>query len=202
MMIRSMCALTRGVLKVCCFFLVLWGSFAYGQTSVEGFIEGLGEKVIHLLADKSIGREGRKKAFLTILEQDFAMASIGKFVLGKHWRNLSADKRQEYLRLFKKNLSHSYAIRFEGYNNEKFLVLKGKTIPPLPGKKNWKVFSQIVKPDGAKTELVWLVVQTPAGFRVMDVIVENVSMSVTQRSEYATLIEREGMDGLLKKLAF
>ncbi|MGL4825173.1 MAG: MlaC/ttg2D family ABC transporter substrate-binding protein [Alphaproteobacteria bacterium] len=202
MMVRSMCALTRESLKICCFFLVLWGSFAYGKTSAEGFVEGLGEKVIRLLADKSIGRKGRKKAFSTILEQDFAMASIGKFVLGKHWRNLSTGKRQEYLKLFKKNLSHSYAIRFEGYNNEKFLVLKGKTIPPLQGKKNWKVFSQIVKPDGAKTELVWLVVQTPAGFRIMDVIVENVSMSVTQRSEYATIIEREGIDGLLKKLAF
>ncbi|MGL4426328.1 MAG: MlaC/ttg2D family ABC transporter substrate-binding protein [Alphaproteobacteria bacterium] len=202
MMVRSTCVLTRGTLKICCFFLILWGTFAYGQASVENFVKGLGEKVIHLLADKSIGREGREKSFLTMLEQDFAMASIGKFVLGKHWRNLSTGKRQEYLRLFKKNLSHSYAIRFEGYNNEKFLVLKGKTIPPLQGKKNWKVFSHIVKPEGSKTEVVWLVVQTPTGFRVMDVIVENVSMSVTQRSEYATIIEREGMEGLLKKLAF
>jgi phospholipid transport system substrate-binding protein len=194
-------SLTPWLLRVCCVCLIFWSSFACGQAPAEIFIEALGKKVIYLLADKSVDRDGREKAFLEILDRDFAMASIGKFVLGKHWRGLSNEKQQNYLRLFKKNLSRSYAIRFESYNNEKFLVLQGRTIPPAGKKKNWKVFSQIVRPDGAKTEVAWLVVQLPAGFRVMDVIVENVSMSVTQRSEYAAIIEREGIEGLLNKLS-
>lgn len=172
---------------------------------IETFVQQVGDQVIRLLSNKAVGRTQREQAFLGILEKDFAIHSIGKFVLGKHWRHMSKDQKDTYLQYFKKSIARTYAIRFEAYENETFEVLKGKTVAPTAGKKNWKVYCHIKKPGKPATEIAWLVVDTPKGPKGMDVFVENVSMSITQRSEYAGIIEnggggKSGIEALLKRL--
>lgn len=61
--------------------------------------------------------------------------------------------------------------------------------------------TEIIRPDGPKVSVDYLLTNRSGEWKVYDVIIENVSLVVTYRSEYSAIIKRDGMDGLLKQLS-
>jgi phospholipid transport system substrate-binding protein len=74
-------------------------------------------------------------------------------------------------------------------------------VPAPAGADRVTVRTEIIRPDGPKVSVDYQLTNRSGEWKVYDVIIENVSMVVTYRSEYAAIIKRDGMDGLLKQLS-
>jgi phospholipid transport system substrate-binding protein len=165
------------------------------------FIDKLGEAALQSLTSADLNSEERRQRFRDLLNRSFNIPGIGRFVLGRYWNQATEEERQEYLDLFEELIVRTYADRFSEYSGEKFAV--GKVLRDAERPKYATVFSTIHRPGGQVVRVDWRVRQEEdESWRVIDIVIEGVSMSVTQRSEFASVIESKGgtMQGLIDTL--
>jgi phospholipid transport system substrate-binding protein len=175
------------------------GVRADDAVAARAFIDELADKAIAALTVKDISQEERFRRFRVLLNEHFAVKTIGQWVLGRHWRRASTEERQEYLNLFEDLIVDTYADRFKRYSGDKLDITDA--VPR--GKKDTIVSTLISRPDGGPPINVdWRVRHVRDIMRIVDVIVEGVSMGQTQRSEFASVIRANGggVKGLLDQL--
>jgi len=158
------------------------------QSPSEAFIDAMGSKAISFLGDASLSKEQKKAKFKTLLQDHFDMKTIGRFALGRNWRTASAAEQQEYLNLFEKMIIDVYSSRFDEYQGEKFEVRSSQDV----GKNDQLVKTVIVPNGGAEVDVHWRVRNKNGKQQIIDVIIEGVSMSMTQRSDFSSVIQRGG----------
>ncbi|MEE8172092.1 MAG: ABC transporter substrate-binding protein [Alphaproteobacteria bacterium] len=163
------------------------------------FVRILGERAVDVLRDKeNTTFAEREFAFRNILVEGFHIKTISRFVLGRHWRSATEAQRQAYDDVFVDFIVRVYASRFDSYDGEEFEILQavdsdidGDTI----------VRTHIIRPSGgAPIAVDYRVRVIDGGYRVVDVNVEGISMLHTHRVEFASVINRKGMDGFLEEL--
>ena len=131
-----------------------------------------------------------------LLQQGFDVAFMGRFVMGRHWRRVGPEQRDDYQRVFGEFLVKTYASRLGGYAGETFGV---SGVQPA-GKKDSLVHTVINRPSSPPLKASWRVREINGQPRIIDVMVEGISMVVTQRFEFASVIQRNGVDGLIEAL--
>lgn len=150
------------------------------------FVQGLADRVIKILTDKSLTKDARVKVLAATFSDGFDVRAIGLFVLGVYGRTVSDTERRTYLDVFKDYVVQTYAVRFNSYAGEAFGVTK--TVPD--GENGAWVFSDIGKAGDEPVEVQWRVRKIADGYKIVDVVVEGVSLVVTQRSEFASVLQR------------
>ena len=162
---------------------------AEGAQDAEAFIVGLAGQAIAALAPPGISRDEREIRARVLLNDNFAVPAIGQFVLGRYWRNATAEEQKEYLELFEKLIVVTYVDRFSRYSGERLKVTRsvwdkesGDTI----------VYSEISRPAGDPIEVGWRVRKYGSSMKIVDVLVEGVSMGQTQRSDFSSVIRNNG----------
>jgi phospholipid transport system substrate-binding protein len=171
---------------------------ALAQGDPAGFISGLGDQAIKIIRS-SEAQPQRKADFSKLFTEDFDVPAIGKFVLGHYWREATPEQQQEYLRVFGQYVVAIYADRFSNYQGEEFKVLGSKSEDGGTA----TVTSQIVRPSGGQPiHIDWRVALEGGGYKIIDVKADNLSMSVTQREEFASVISQHGgnVQGLIDEL--
>jgi phospholipid transport system substrate-binding protein len=124
-----------------------------------------------------------------MLNNSFDLQTIGRFVVGRTWYSARPEQQQEYIRLFEKLVVQIYSERFALYKGEKFKTVDARQ----EGEKDYIVNGLIVNPNSNQPISVdWRIRDSGGKMAVIDVIVEGVSMSVTQRQEYMSVIQRNG----------
>lgn len=152
------------------------------------FIKSMGEKAINELTGPNVTEAERQERFRQLFTESFDVPTIGKFVLGRYWRTATDAERAEFLKLFEDFIVKSYAMRFADYAGESFDVQN--TTGAADGA---SVVHSRINRKGAETIRVdWRVQQNQDRLAITDVIVEGVSMAVTQRSEFASVIQSKG----------
>jgi len=159
------------------------------EKEAKAFIEGLAEEAIDALTDPNASRDQRKQRAQHLLDDNFALQTIGRFVLGRYWRVASPVQQAEYLKLFEQLIIVTYVDRFSQYSGEK-LSVTGAT--QTGGKGDVIVFSEISRPGGGPVEVGWRVRSRDGKMQIVDVYVERVSMGITQRDEFASIIQNSG----------
>ncbi len=160
------------------------------------FVQSLGDHAIAQITNKSLSQDQRTEKYRDLLRDSFDIKTIGHFVIGRAYNAASPEQQQEYLGLFEKLVVKTYGDRLNLYSGESFRV---KSVRPESDKDSI-VSSEITHSDGSEPAKVdWRVRQVNGKMAIIDVVVEGVSQSVTQRDEYASIIQRDGgkLDGLL-----
>jgi len=162
-------------------------------------VKQLSEDAIKLLTGKELCRRRAQSALPRSANQGLRRAVHGQVRPGAYWRDANDQERQDYQKLFEDLIVATYAQRFADYQGESFKVLGSSP----EDDKVMVVQSQITRMNPPQPIRVdWRVLRTDQGLRIVDVIVEGVSLSVTQRSEFASVIQRNGgkIGGLLDAL--
>jgi phospholipid transport system substrate-binding protein len=178
--------------------LALAAAPARAADEPAGFIADLGQRTIKVLSSRLSEKE-REAQFRAIFDEGFDVPAISRFVLGPYWRTASEAQRQDFVTLFEAYVVHAYAVRFNEYAGQQLQVVAARA----EGDDSSLVQSRIAQPSGAPPLKVdWRVGKTAKGYKINDVVVEGVSMAVTQRQEFASVIQRNGgqIDALLKLL--
>lgn len=163
---------------------------AAAQTDDDGarqFIRDLGDRTIEILRDDSIGVEGRVDRFRDLFRRGFDVPTIGRFVLGRYWRQANQEQQRTYLDLFEDWIVQTYARRFSDYSGETFEITGTR-----PEGDDVQVTTRIVRGDAPPLQVGWRVRERNGTYNIIDVKVEEVSMLATQRDEFASLIQRNG----------
>jgi phospholipid transport system substrate-binding protein len=171
---------------------------AEASSSPERFIDNLAERALALVTDNGIGLAERRQKFDQLLAETFDMEGIGRFLLGRHWRLATPEDREAYLKAFTESTVYTYSNRFDDYSGQKLAVDGSREDGQFT-----LVASRIIDPKGGPDVRVdWRVIRQGDAFKVVDVVIEGVSMSVTQRQEYASVIQSNGGDvkALIKAL--
>ena len=164
------------------------------------FVKNLGDHAIRVLTVKDISEAEREDRFRSLLREGFDVRRIGRFVLGRYARGVKKESIDEYLGLFEDLIVATYAARFTEYSGQRF-VIKRVAKPKKRG--DSIVMSEINPGDGGPSIRVdWQVNTKDKNFKIVDVRVEGVSMSVTQREEFTTVIRNNGgkVDALISIL--
>ena len=187
--------------------LTILPMLAAAQAATDGgadtFIRGLGSDAIRMLSNKSLDEAQRESEFRRILIKGFDVDHISRFVLGRFWRQATEGQRIEYRRLFEDYIVKAYAMRLGEYSGETFTV---KDVRPAEDG-DVVVYSEIDRPNGPPVRLEWRCHKTSDGYKIIDVVVEGVSMALTQRQEFASVIQNGGgnvsvlLDQLRKRTA-
>lgn len=189
----------RLFLTVCLLLGFAVSAHADSERTPSSFVQALGNEVLSLLDRQKTAGEDASGCFRKLLVSDFDIPTIGRFVMGTNWRVATPEQRTAYMDLFEKLVVDVYNDRFEGYSSEKFQVLG-----EMPeSDKDTRVRSQIVRPDKPAVNVEWRVRFKNDQYRIVDVSVEGVSMSLTQRSEFSSILDRNGgrVQALIDRLA-
>ena len=161
---------------------------AAGSKEAESFIGNLANEALKDLSDK-LPEPELETRFRALLDKNFDMPRISRFVLGRYWNGANDQEKQDFQRLFEAYVVRAYSIRFSEYSGETVKVTGSRA----ESADNTVVASQILQPDGAPPVRVdWIVRKDGDQFRIADVSVDGVSMVLTQKQEFAAVIERSG----------
>ena len=168
-----------------------------GNDAAAQFVQKMGDKALSSLTGRDINMAERETRVRDLLRNNFDVPTIGRFALGTHWKAATEAERAEYMKLFESMIVKTYAQRFSEYEGQEFKV--GGT---TPAGKDFLVASQILQDGGPAVIVEWRVRDSGSGMKVIDVLVEGISMSVTQRSDFSSVIQQGGgkMSALLSSL--
>jgi len=191
-------ASTVFAVTVAVFLLMQAGSAtAAAGKGPDEFIRTVGHQAIDLLTGKRLSDKERQARFREILNRTFEVPLIARFVLGQYWRRASTAQRKEFVGLFEDFIVLAYAARFKEYNGEVFTVGKAREL----NERDSLVESELTLNDGRRIGVFWRV-RGKADPKIIDVIIEGVSMAITHREEFSAVINQNGgtIDGLLAAL--
>ena len=188
--------LSASVAAIALLMLVSSGTAAAGK-GADDFIRTVGQQAIDSLTGKELSDDQRQARFRAILNRTFEVPLIARFTLGRFWRRISEKQRKEFVSLFEDFIVKAYARRFRDYNGETFTVGKVRQI----NESDALVQSELAMKEGRKIAVYWRV-RGKSDFKIIDIIVEGVSMVITQRDEFSAIVSRNGgkIDGLLTAL--
>jgi phospholipid transport system substrate-binding protein len=160
-------------------------------------ISNLGSRALEVLG-KNAPQSQRVARFRELLREDFDVPEISRFVLGRYWNVATEEQRAEFVKLFEEYIALAYSTRLAEYTGETFKVTGSR--PEADGA---IVSSQILRPAGAAPVKVdWRLIGRNGAYKISDVSVDGISMAVTQRSEFASVIQHSGgqVQGLITML--
>ena len=183
-------------------FIVLAGALApaipaAAAADPAAVVSNLGSRALEVLG-KNAPQSQRVARFRELLREDFDVPEISRFVLGRYWNVATEEQRAEFVKLFEEYIALAYSTRLAEYTGETFKVTGSR-----PDAGGAIVSSQIVRPAGAAPVKVdWRLTGRNGAYKISDVSVDGISMAVTQRSEFASVIQHNGgqVQGLITML--
>jgi phospholipid transport system substrate-binding protein len=160
-------------------------------------IEKLSAEVLAILSDQAITDRQKFDALVKLLDGPIDLDLVARLILGRHWRTADDAKRQEYLVLFRDYALANLAAKLHLYRGQSFEVTGARVVSDQDA----LVTSRILNDGEPPLQVDWrLRGRDGAAPVTIDLIVEGVSLIVTLRSEFGSVIERQGFDGLLVEL--
>jgi phospholipid transport system substrate-binding protein len=192
---REMLALAAGLLVLAP--LAKSPSAQPSSPSAEQVVQGLADDIWTTLQTNGVDEDGRLDELMALLEVRTDVGLISRLALGRYWNRLPEAQRQEYQELFREVVIRSFARKdANGPIEERFQILGSAPA----GKDDTLVRSKVFPTDGPPLALDWRLRAGDSGPVIIDLIVEGASLLVSQRSEFAAVIERRDLDGLLAEL--
>lgn len=178
------------------FLLGMGAAPALAASDPAAFINTMGNQALAMLAPAASTTQ-RAAEFRSLFRRDFDVPQIARFVLGPYWRVATPAQQQEFIRLFENYISLAYSTRLSHYAGDRLVVTGSRLIPG-----GAVVESRVARSGGPPVGIEWRLTRYGGTYKINDVVVDGVSMAVTQRSEFSSVIQRNGgeVEGLLAEL--
>lgn len=152
----------------------------------KAFIRRTGDAILAVVNGSGSGKQ-KGQALGRIVNQDVDVDGVARFALGRFWRIATAQQRQDYLSLFRQYLVFNVTGRLSQYKGTTFTIDRAE---PLNG--DVSVSTTIHIPNNQPASLQWIVSFASGSPKIIDLVAEGTSLRITQRSDYASVITRNG----------
>ena len=168
--------------------LFLISTTARAENPAITFVNDLADNVINNILTADISQEEKMARFKTEFESALDLKNIGQFVLGVYWRKASAEERDAFLKAFMDFTTKTWADRFNLYQGQKIIFTGARNAE----KKQLYVDSVIQ--NNPPVEVIWRLKQKDNTYRIIDIIIEGVSMAMSYRNEYSSFLQTHNGD--------
>jgi phospholipid transport system substrate-binding protein len=188
-----------GLFKIATIFalLLLAGSPVAAADSATQVIENLHAELLAVMKQANeLGYEGRYQRLDPIVTSSYDLPFIAKFVVGRHWKDMSGEQKSEFVKTFTKLSIATYAANFNGYSGERFKTISNEELR----KGRLLVKSVLIKADGGEVTLDYVLHQRENRWRIINAIAQGVSDLSLKRADYSSYLKNKGFDELIAKL--
>lgn len=146
---------------------------------------------------ETLAFQGRYDRLAPVFGAAFHFPFMARVAAGRYWRDLDPEQRALLADAFAHMSVTTYAARFDGYAGQSFQV--GETIEQPRG--GALVRNRLIKSDGEAVAIDYLLRDFDGRWRIVDVFLDgSISEIATKRSEYTSILEQDGFDGLLARI--
>jgi len=165
--------------------------------SPRAIVEKMTQAAIDVLGEKGLSSEEKRHRIEDLAYANIDFDIMSRLVLARNWGRLSAAQQAEFVRLFKEHLALTYGRSIESYNNEKVEVVGERD----EGRGDWTVKTKILRGGGNADVLVeYRLRQENDAWRIIDVVIERVSLVANFRSQFQEIMGSGGPAKLLDVL--
>ena len=165
----------------------------------EEFIKSTTAEGIEQIINANISQAEKDKRFYTLLNNSLDLNFIGQFVLGRNWKTATPQQKQDFVAVYRDLNIATWSKRFNEFVGKSF-IFKGTT----PSTSKGQVFVNSVVPmdHGEPAKVLWRVREKDGAYKIVDIVIEGVSLAQASRSEYTAFIKNNpgGIDALIADL--
>ena len=143
------------------------------------------DKILSAYKNENISNETRFLMIEKTINDNFAGTGIAKFVVGEAWNGASKDLKKDYIKNFKRHLALNIASMMQGYSNQKYELLETK----IDNKNKIVLIDMEIFSDTGSVIITWRVKESKGRYFVIDLIVADISLVVTKRSEFNSMLK-------------
>ena len=162
--------------------------------SSKVFVEKLGKQVVEKVSNTEITELERYNNFKKLYLSSFDNYYISRFVLGRYWKTIDKGIQKKFVDSFNNYIVATYAPKFKGWEGT------FKAVESLFENNYYNVKMDILNKDGPTLKMMWkMYLNKNKEFKILDVNIDGVSMLVTQRAEFLSVIKNHpnGVNGLI-----
>jgi phospholipid transport system substrate-binding protein len=154
------------------------------------------EEVLAVLRDKSVPTEDRIRSIEEIVYGRFDLCVMSRLVLARNWKRFSEEQKAEYVEEFKRYLTNSYGSRIERYDQQEVKIIGEREEP----RGDVVVQTKIMGGEFEGAVVEYRLRNRAEGWRVIDVVIEGISMVSNYRDQFKSIVSSGGPELLLEKL--
>ena len=172
---------------------------AIDADEAENFVKKITKEGIEEIIDSDVSQKEKDERFEKLFNEALDLKFIGQFVLGRYWRTASQAQKNEFIEVYRRLNVKTWSKRFDEFKGKNF-IFDGTS--PSTSANQIFVNSKVPMDQGKPAAVVWRVKQTGDTFKIVDIIIENVSLAMTARNEYTTFISKspDGLNSLISDL--
>ncbi|MBV9378914.1 MAG: ABC transporter substrate-binding protein [Alphaproteobacteria bacterium] len=188
------------IASLCLALFIVMGLVAPGSAAVsdpQGTVRAFYGVLLGTMRDgRSLGQSGRYGRLAPVVDRTFDIPTMTRLAIGPRWSTLSAAEQQQLIGAFAHYVAATYADRFDSYSGEQLQVTGQR-----PNGADVIVQTKIIKSNGETTELDYLMRPSQGSWQISDVYLDGtISQLAVHRSEFHSILQREGVDGLVMAL--
>ena len=165
----------------------------------ENFVKNVTQEGLVGIINAKASQAERDARFEKLFNSALDLKFIGRFVLGRYWKTASEEQRDRFIDVYRKLNVKTWSKGFDEFKGKEF-IFKGTS----PSSSANQIFVNSVVPmeQAQPATVVWRVKEEKGKFKIVDIIIENVSLAITARNEYTAFIKKspDGLNGLIADL--
>lgn len=186
--------------SILCNLTIISSSMAFTNHSpeIQSYIKELLDKTLNILKNDSTTVTQKMQFSQNLMRENMDLNFMARASLGRMAKQFSQKDLQRYTLVYSDFVLKSYSSNVKSYNNQSISVTQTINI----GGNDYRVSTAISMNNRSPLKVDYIVRKTPAGFRVIDIVTEGVSLVYTQQSEFTNLIRNNNnsLDVLIQRL--
>lgn len=162
---------------------------AVNAQGAEQFVKNMTNEGIEDIINANVSKAEKQARFKKLFNEALDLDFIGKYVLGRYWRTATPQQRKDFINTYRELNTKVWSERFDEFKGKSF-EFKGTT----PSNSAGQIFvnTQVPMDQGEPASVVWRVKETDGKFKIIDIIIEKVSLTMANRNEYTAFIKNNG----------
>ena len=180
----------RKKIKILYFCIVLFFSNQALTDEATDWLKIEIDKILISYQNIDLPSENRFLMIEETINNNFAGTGIAKFVAGKAWDGANKEDKKNYIKHFKRHLALNIASMMNGYSNQEYKLLNSR----LDNKNKINLIDMEIFNDTGSVVVTWRVKKSKDRFFVIDLIVADISLVITKRSEFNSMLKNVSYD--------
>ena len=167
------------------FVLSIFLSFNTKANEAKNWLNKEIDIIISAYQNNDLQNENKFLMVENTINNNFAGTGIAKFVAGKSWNGASKEVKKEYIKLFKRHLALNISSMMQGYSDQKYQLINSR----YDEKNKVTLIDMEIFSDTGSIKVTWRVKKSKDRFFVIDLLVADISLVVTKRSEFNSMLK-------------
>lgn len=171
-------------------------SFA-DELSARQVVEEFQNELLSVMKEgKVLGFKGRYDKLDAAVRKSHDLPKIARIVVGKQWEELSQEQQAKLEKVFSQLSISAYAHNFKDFSGETFTFISEEET----GRGGVVVHTDLHIPSEKDVKFDYMMKKKDDGWRIINIIADGVSDLALKRSEYTSVLSKEGFDALIAKI--